>query len=195
MDIPVPASPVIMALVERYPPGSLVYLTRKGVAAGYNLQPLVSGGFTGTFSAGDRRSAARVTAKVYDKQWERLNRAGIVIGPLTRYETTIRKRCGATLHDASDPAPIFWHFADPALLSAPPGQAPWVPFTGDQWSPGARPAITDYARLARRVDASVDLEGLLAMADSFPGGRVALMRLLQRRIGARASETPLVAMA
>lgn len=196
LDLPTPASPVIMALVDRYPPGSLVYLTRKGVDVDYNLQPVAPRGFTGTFYAGNKRGAARVTARVYDKQSERL-KFGVTIPPLTRYEITVRKRCGATLRDVSDPASLFWHYAAPALLDAPPGQLPWVPFTGDQWAPGARPALSDYERLARRVDASVDLESLMALADTLPGasGRVALLRLLQRRIGARPSENPLVVVA
>jgi hypothetical protein len=190
LDIPGPASPVIMALVDRYPPGSQVYLTRKGVDTDYHLQPTASRGFTGTFYAGNKRGAARVTARVYDKQAERL-RFGVVIAPLTRYEITVRKRCGATLRDVLDPSALFWNFAAPALLDAPPGQLPWVPFDGDQWAPGARPEITAYERLKRRVDASVDLASLVDLANDFPGdtGIVVLFRLLQTRLGLRSAAT------
>jgi hypothetical protein len=185
LDVPLPSSPIIMALVERYPPDSLVYLTRKGVAPNYNLQPTVSHGFTGTFYAGDKRGSARVIAKVYDKQSERL-KYGVVISPLTRYEITIKKRCGATLRDVSDPAPLFWHYASPSLLPLPPGQVPWVPFTGDYWAPGSLPSLTPYERLRRSVDASVDLERLCALADQIPvNGRASLLRLLQNRVGLR----------
>lgn len=186
LDVPVPSSPVIMALVERYPPDSLVYLTRKGVTPDYNLQPTVSRSFTGTFYAGDKRGSARVIAKVYDKQSERL-KYGVLISPLTRYEITVKKRCGATLRDVSDPAPLFWHYASPSLLPAPPGQVPWVPFTGDQWAPGPMPPrFTPHERLLRSVDASVDLEHLCSLADLLPGdGRASLLRLIQNRIGLR----------
>lgn len=185
MDLPVPASPIIMGLVDRYPPGSQVYLTRKGVGTDYNLQPTAARGFTGTFYAGDKRGSARVTARVYDKQAERL-KFGVDIAPLTRYEITIRKRCGATLRDVSEPVPLFWNYAAPALLDAPPGIPVWVPFTGDQWAPGARPGLSPQERLRRAIDASVDIENFMRLADECgPEGRLDLLRGVRNRVGLR----------
>lgn len=185
MDVLVPAQPIITALCSRYPPGSLVSLTRKGVPARYNLQPVVGGGFTGTFYAGDIRGSARVMGRVYDKQAERADR-GIEIGPKTRFEIVARKDTGITLRDAYNPAALFWHFASPALLSAPSDVLAWEPFTGESWALGARPAVPDYERLARMVDASVDIERFCAFADQISGnGRASLLRLLQNRIGLR----------
>lgn len=187
MDVSLHAPPIIGNLVRRYPPDSLVYLSRKGVRPDYYLKPSPDGGHTGTFYAGPLRSRGLiVTARVYDKAREILDRTGEVVGPRTRYEIVCRKGSKVSLRDAYSPLALFWHFASPALLNAPPGQLPWVPFDGDQWAPGARPEIPAYERLKRRVDASVDLDGLIALANDMPGdGPRVLLRLLQNRIGLR----------
>lgn len=184
LDLQVPAAPIIQHLVELYPPDSSIYLTRKGVSPGYNLQPLAGGGITGTFYAGDLRGKARVLGRVYDKQAERAKR-GIVTLPWVRYELVIRKGVGATIRDAENPGPLFWHFAAPSLLNAPPGISPWVPFEGDTWAPGTTP-VDPYQKLRRAVDSSVDLERLALMADSLDGdGRRDLLRLIRTRLGLR----------
>ena len=198
-DIRVPAPPIIQSLVSRYPPESKIYLTRKGVPPDYNLQPCLAGGLTGTFYAGRLdRCKAKVGAKVYDKEWERLNRAGEVTGPWTRYEVTARKSTGVTLRDASDPTSLFWHFASPALLNNPLGKCDWVPFTGDTWSPG-RITVDPYARLRKRVENSPDLENLIRLADELTtrvGGEVVsdgrndLLRLIRNRLGLRDVSLP-----
>lgn len=182
LDLAVPAPPVIQALVSQYPPGSLVYLTRKGVRPSYNLQPLGgSEGFTGTFYAG-AGGRAKVSARVYDKQSERLQRAGLVTGDWLRYEVTCRKGVGVTLRDAHDPTALFFHFASPALLPLPARVAPWVPDLGDVWSPGSV-KVDPYARLRSRVESSVDLGHLVALADDLPGGRLHLLRVLRTFLG------------
>jgi hypothetical protein len=183
MDVPLPAPPVISALVSQYPADSLVYLTRKGVRPDYYLKPTPDGGYTGTFYAGPLRSRGLiVTARVYDKSRERLDRVGEDIGPRTRYEVVCRKGSRVTLRDAYDPFPLFWHFAAPALLPLPDGVPAWAPFVGDLWAPGARP-VDDYQRLRSRVESSVDLDLLAALADKVTGGRLELLRLLRNRLG------------
>lgn len=185
MDVPLPAPPIITALVSRYPSDSLVHLTRKGVRPDYYLKPTLDGGYTGTFYAGPLRSRGLiVTARVYDKSRERFDRTGVDVGPLTRFEVVCRKGSRVTLRDAYDPLSLFWHFAAPALLPLPDGIPPWSPFDGDTWAPGAR-TVDDYQRLRSRVDASVDIDLLADLADKVTGGRLELLRLLRNRLGLR----------
>lgn len=187
IDFRVPAPPVIQSLVSRYPSNSLVYLTRKGVKPDYNLQPSLGGGLTGTFMAGPLRlGKSKVSARVYDKRNERIARTGEDPGPWLRYEITARKGTGATLRDASDPSSLFWHFASPALLTAPPGQVSWVPFGGESWAPGAVPRPEPYQRLRKCVEASLDIENMIRLADGLTSdGRSHLLRLIRNRLGLR----------
>lgn len=186
MDIRTDAPPVIAALCNQYPPGSLVYLTRKGVKPDYYLKPIGAGLLTGTFYAGPLRSRGLVvTAKVYDKHRETFDRTGEDIGPLVRYEVVCRKRSGATLRDAHDPTGLFWHFASPALLPRPALAPAWTPFTDGTWSPGALP-VDVYQRLRRRVEGSVDLETWKRLAGDLPGdGRMEVLRMVRNALGLR----------
>lgn len=186
MDVSVDAPPIIAALVRKYPPDSLVYHTRKGVRPDYNLQPTLDGGITGTFYAGPLRyGKSKVSSRTYDKRAEIISRTGDDPGPRTRFEITVRKGVGATLRDAFDPVPVFWHFASPALLPAPPGVIAWVPGDSETWAPGSLP-VDPYQRLRRRVDESVDIENLIRLADLLRGdGRRELLRLLRGRLGLR----------
>ena len=71
------------------------------------------------------RTAARMTARVYDKSFEALkNRGEVYPLPVTRYEVTARKDSGVTLRDAAEPAAIFWHIASPALIPSKPKGIP-----------------------------------------------------------------------
>lgn len=189
LDVRTSAPPVVQALVSRYPPDSSVYLARKGVPPGYDLQPSSGGGVTGTFYAGRRSQCESiVSAKVYDKRAERLFRTGDDPGPWLRYEVTARKRTGITLRDAHDPVAVFWHFASPALLPAPPGLVPWVPFAGDSWAPGALPKIDPYQQLKKLLDVSPDISHLVQLADRLPAdGRHQLLRLFRSRLGLRSA--------
>lgn len=181
LDVAVDGSQVIKGLMGRYGPDDPVYLTRKGIRAKPLLTPRASdGALTGTFYVG-HRSKARVTARVYDKAQERLDNAGLVIPPLTRYEVTLRKDVGVTLRDAFDPTAAFWHFASPALLQAPPGVPGWSPSEiGWESSPVKR---DPFEKLASRVNRSSELDQLIELADACgEGGRLDLLRLLRSRL-------------
>lgn len=186
LDLPVPTSPIIASMIDRYPPGSLIYHTRKGVPVNYNLQPVLGGGLTGTVYGGNLRAHSRVLSRVYDKQAQALNIRGDVIGPRTRFEIVARRDLGVTLRDAHDPAALFWHFASPSLLDAPSGAPVWVPFAGEGWSLPKLPPVDPVLRLQRVVESSVDLENMLLLAGKLPGdGPTYLLRLLQNRLGLR----------
>jgi hypothetical protein len=189
LDLRVPAPPVIQALVARYPPDSVVHLTRKGVRPSYHLQPSPCGGLTGTFYIGHGpRSRSHVSGRVYDKRAERLFRTGEDPGPWLRYEITVRRSVNSTLRDASDPAALFWHFASPSLLSAPPGHVPWSPFLGDAWAPGPLPKIEPYQRIKKLLDVSPDISHLIQLADGLStDGRHQLLRLFRSRLGLRSA--------
>jgi hypothetical protein len=80
---------------------------------------------------------------------------------------------------------MFFHFMAPALLERPADLAPWVPNVDGTWCPGAPPS-DPYQRLKRRVDFSVDLDSMLAIADTLAGdGRLHLLSLLRSRLGLR----------
>lgn len=191
LDFYVDADPVIKALCARYPPDSLVYLTRKGVTPDYYLKPTLWGPQSGTFYAGDRRKPGlSVIARAYDKRLAVYDITGVDSGPRLRYEVVARKRTGVTLRDAFEPAPLFWHFAAPALLNRPPGIPDWSPGVDSTWSPGAR-VSTPYSHLRRRVEISADLEALKNLADQLPGrGRLTLARLLLNHLGLRDAPLP-----
>lgn len=185
MDVPLPGPAIVGALVQQYPPGSLVYLTRKGVSPDYYLKPNLAGETTGSFYAGPLRSRGlTVTARVYDKRQQMVDMFGSDVGPRTRYEIVCRKGSNVTLRDASAPLPLFWHFASPALLARPADVPSWSPFLGDTWAPGAGPRLSDRNRLLARVESSVDFGLLIEFADRLGGdGRRELFRMLRHRLG------------
>lgn len=186
LQLQVDASPVIRSLVDRYPPDSLVYLTRKGVKPDYYLRPALyaGGGLTGTFYAGSlKKGSSKASVRVYDKRNERLDRAGDDVGPCLQIEVTGRKGLGVSLRDAYAPGPLFWHLASPSILNRPEGVSDWVPFDGELWSPG-RVSPEPYARLQSSVSSSVDLETLADLADKCgESGRLQLLRLIRSRLG------------
>jgi len=144
---------------------------------------------TGTFYVG-HRTAARATARVYDKAWERLQRANETCPPRTRYEVTVRKDYGATLRDAAEPRRLFWHVASPALLDAPDDVEPWDSGWGGGWRAVDLPDPLPAEVLGRRVEFSPELAMLADIADRMgPEGRVWLARRLLAKLGVECSSS------
>ena len=183
LDVQTDASVVIERLGKRYPTGA-VSLGRKALPVLTMLETRPDGEQSGTYYVG-HRTAARMTARVYDKSFEALkNRGEVYPLPVTRYEVTARKDSGATLRDAAEPAAIFWHIASPALIpSKPKGIPMWQPhgdFTGWEHTPRT---YTAHEVLERRISHSAELEAFIALADSLGAyGRSSLMHLLEKRI-------------
>lgn len=180
LDLPTDAADVLAALQSRYP-GGVVNLGRKGLPVTRMLATRGDGRESGTYYVG-HRTAARFTARVYDKALEADSKRGELLPPTTRFEVTARKDSGATLRDAGVPSAIFWHIAAPALLNRPEGVPMWVPDLEAAWS--APPRLYQPAEvLQRRVEASPELDALLELADTLgPQGRRHLLHLLARRI-------------
>lgn len=184
-DVPVDGPVVLDALRERYASG-VVKLSRKGMPVHLELGIRPDGRETGTFYVG-HRSKARVTARVYDKAWERLCRAGLTEPPRTRYEVTVRQDYGATLRDAAEPDRLFWHVAAPALLDKPEGVPPWSADWSQGWQADPRPELLPVEILSRRVSSSAELDLLASIADEMgPNGRVWLARRLLEALGVEA---------
>ena len=180
LDLPLDAAHVIAALCARYPDGR-VNLGRKALPVTRLVSTRADGVESGTYYVG-HRTAARFTARVYDKSLEALEKRGQVMPTTTRFEVTARKDSGATLRDAGLPEAIFWHIAAPALLKRPEGIPVWSPNTDAAWAAPAR--VFDPAEtLRRRVEGSAELDALLAVADAMGGsGRSYLLHLLSKRV-------------
>lgn len=181
MDLAMDGADLVARMRERYP--ETVNLGRKALRTTVMLKARLSDGRqTGTWYAG-HRSAARLTARVYDKAFEVLERTGEEIPPRARIEVTARKDYGATLRDALEPAAIFWEAAAPAILPVPEV----VPMRGDPVDTSWRvppKAVEPAQLLARRVENLAELDRLLTVADEMgPGGRAYLLQLLRKRLG------------
>lgn len=173
----------LRALQRRYR-GRRVNLTRKGTEWTVLMSERPSDGvMTGTFYVG-RKTAARVAAKVYDKQEEARVKRGSMMPPCTRYEVTVKKDYGATLRDASEPTRLFWHLASPALLPRPAGVPEWTSGWSQGWKAGPRPEHLPADVLGRRIGDSPELRLLASVADEMgPEGRVWLVRQLASSLG------------
>lgn len=158
-DVPLDSPPILKALIKRYP--QQCSFTRKALRTKRMLETRPDGKESGTFYIGHRQKGA-ITARVYDKQLERLSKAGEEIPPLTRYELTFRKAIGPTLRDAYEPERIFWHHAGPLLLKRPQGVPEWVSGWGGGWNykPEEKPI---GAILKGRIESSSDLAALAAL--------------------------------
>lgn len=180
LDLPIDAADVISALVARYPDGR-VNLGRKALPVTRLVSTRADGRDSGTYYVG-HRTAARFTARVYDKSLEAWEKRGEAIPVTTRFEVTARKDSGATLRDAGLPESIFWHIAAPALLKRPEGIPVWSPNLDAAWSAPVR--VFDPAEtLRRRIEGSAELDALLAVADAMGGsGRSYLLHLLSQRV-------------
>lgn len=181
LDLPTDGADMLDVFQLRFPTGQAA-LTRKHLKMDYIIAVRPDGRYTGTVSFG-YGTAARFTAKVYDKSWEALQKRGELLPPTTRFEVTARKDSGATLRDASLPTALFWHIASPALLQAPTEGIPvWEPNT--QFHYNLTPRAFDPAEtLKRRIDFSAELEAFIGIADSMgPSGRQYLQHLLCSRI-------------
>ena len=180
IDFAIDAAPVVADLRKQYP--ASCSLTRKAIETWSILSARPDGVESGSFYVG-KRGKSKVQARVYDKQLERLQRAGIETGPTVRYEVAVKGDFGPTLRDVALPESMFYYFASPALLQAPSGVDLWEPGRAGGWSYD-RPSGTPWEALKRRVDGCADLGALADLADAVgPSGRVELLRLISRRIG------------
>lgn len=180
---------VLAALRERYASGYMAF-SRKSLRITELLAVRSDGERTGTWYAG-HRAKAMVTARVYDKQNEILERTGVESPSRTRYELTFRKGAGVTLRDACMPASLFYQHSEKLGLSVPAGVEPWQSHDLGGWSLGAV-VDTDFtlSHFARRVETSPEIQHLAALARRFgPAGNAALLRAFERALTAATFES------
>lgn len=184
LDVLTDAAPVIASLLDR---GRMenIALTRKRVRASsiefVNRVAHYDGvTVTGTLYVGKR--TAEASAKVYDKRNERIDAGEPDPGPWLRIEVTARGKLNPSLRDAWVPGELFYHLAAPDLVARPLGIAEWTP-RGEGFVLPTRTKLDPAAAMKRRVDASLELEALLELADrAGPEGRNFLLSLLRRRV-------------
>lgn len=194
VDFPMDGADAIAALLDAYPRGE-VRLGQRPIRTSEYLNTRPDGRKTGTWYAGDRRKA-EVTARVYDKAWQLLDKRGEVVPPRTRAELTVRKGVGPTLRDAAEPERIFWHYMAPSVLERPEGVPEWTSGWAEGWSM-ERVEILPAQALKRRIEQSPELAALVELADAAgPHGRSMALRLIEQKIrrspgaGSRTSSVP-----
>lgn len=187
-DVFADGADVLDDLRRQYSSGS-VNLGRKAMPISLLLAVRPDGRETGSFYVG-RRSRARVTARVYDKRQEQLDKRGVDGVPRTRYEVTVKQDYGATLRDAAEPDRLFWHVASPALLAKPDGMPSWSADWSQGWRADPRPELLAADVLERRLGRSAELDLLGEIADEMgPEGRVWLVRRLAKSLGVSVNGT------
>ena len=186
VDYQVDAAPLVASIAQAGRRGELS-LTRKRIPANAvesytGLR--ADGAETGTVYCGTKLADVRMV--VYDKQHERARRRLPDSGPLVRYELRLRGGTGVTLRDCAEPAGVFWHYAAPDFLPAPVEAPAWVA-GGTGYELARVEPLTPAQRLKQRVDTSVELAALLALAgECGPYGVEFLVSQIRQRAGVRA---------
>jgi hypothetical protein len=144
---------------------------------------------TGTWYVG-HRSSARVTARVYDKQAESLEKRGEVLPPTTRIELTFKKDYNCSLYDVLMPESLFYSHASPSLLDAPDKYiAPWSPKGLVPWVSTPKDHTLTLDRFDSRVSHSPELLKIAELGAQFgDAGKAAVMRHFERLLSSALSE-------
>ena len=183
-DLFVESPPILRKLLAKGRRGSL-RLSRKALKGKHvtfvDRSPLyeTKHSRTGTVYLGSRKSH-EVSARIYDKRNERIDRGFDDPGPVTRYELTVSGKLRPSLRDVFEPAPVFWNFmAD--ILPKPHHSSPWVP-AGDDLRLDPLPIRDPEEVLAAKVADSPEVEHLLDLARRIgPGGLDTLVQHLRLR--------------
>ncbi|AXQ65321.1 MAG: replication initiation factor family protein [Circular genetic element sp.] len=144
---------------------------------------------TGTWYIG-HRSSARVTARVYDKQAEALEKRGEILPPTTRIELTFRKDYNCSLYDVLMPESLFYSHASPKLLEVPDKYiAPWCPRGLVPWVSTPKDHTLTLDRFDARVSHSPELLKIAELGAQFgDAGKAAVMRHFERLLTSALSE-------
>lgn len=180
MDLPFDAPPHVVALYQRVKREG-IQLSRKRIRATSCIGILgtgIDGRETGTVYMG--KSNRDVSCKVYDKRQERLDKGFPDPGPTMRVELQLSGKVGLSLADVADPSQVFYHYAAPALVEAPPGTEPWTP-NRERLELLRGVTKTPAQRMKYLLETSSDVRQLLKLADQIgPLGMDFLIRKLER---------------
>ena len=134
---------------------------------------------TGTINIGGYRNT-KVSARVYDKQHEAMQKRGEELPPTTRYELTVRKDMKPSLRDVSEPTSIFWHYMGRTVLKAPQGVPEWSSTWGGTWSMEIEKPLL-YQVVKSKIESNPELLRIFELADSMsPDGRSIAMNMIKR---------------
>ena len=125
-DFGLDAAPYV-AEALRLGDAGLVSFTRKSIPVadiGRHLSNF-RGRLTGTAELG-RRGSYRVFGRIYDKQFERMNRFKIEIPDRLRIELELDNRVGCCLWDVLNAEGVFYHYAK-QFVEPPDGLSLWAP--------------------------------------------------------------------
>lgn len=191
-DFAVPAPEFVNALMASVQTGSLAF-TRKQInpqkckfLQSVNAENVLTGC---VYLA----QGADISAKVYDKQAERMDKAGISIPSRTRVEISLNRGAGATLRDASMPEVAFQHFAGKFLVDCP--VVDWQPM-GEGFQQDPPRTVNTLDRINYLADTSMDLRSLVALLADHNGDvdkALAHLRLLVRPMLQTALRPPMAA--
>jgi hypothetical protein len=157
------AAGLLRELESRYPDG-LYSFGRKALGVTTLYRTREDGVQTGTWYVG-HRTAARVSARVYDKADEALQKRGVLLPPTARYELTFRKDFKCSLWDALMPESLFYSHASPGLLAGPDRDVPvWCPKGVVPWVSDDVDCRLSTDVFERRMATSPELEKLAELA-------------------------------
>jgi len=188
LDSQTDAPPVLNKILSAYPTGE-VNITRKSVKIKRLFSTREDGLESGTIYFGDRGKSI-VTARIYDKQLERLEKAGVLIPPTVRYELQFARGFSTSLKDASNPYLLFWNHAHSFNLDIPKNLPPWVP-GGEyvRYEKVSKPELLPYQKLSRRVERSMELQSLFIMAQELGvNGTQTLLSLIRKKFDTLGAE-------
>jgi hypothetical protein len=182
IDISIDA-PQYLRMLERKYPDDRVKFTRKTVKVTRLYSARESDGKqTGSWYAGNY-GKARLTAKVYDKQQEALDKRGESLPPTTRIELTFAKDFGCTLKDASMPASLFHTHCKP-VLDTETNHVVWKSHA-EPWQGIPLDVKLDWQIYQRRLQNSPEIAALIVLAAKLgPTGKDMLMRNFEKHLDA-----------
>lgn len=179
LDLPIDGADFLAQWRSNHPESSFALYRNKLPVTYFTTLRESDGRESGTIYFG-HRTRARITARIYDKalQVYQVSKGAFCPPPTTRVEVTRRE--GASLRDVCEPAALFWDIAG-TILQAPPSVPAWNPVDMSPEFPKPAPMLP-YELLKRGVENDPHLAALLRVADTFPGGRDVLIRLLQTHV-------------
>ena len=160
-------------------PSKYPKLSRKAVVPSYFSSRRESDGrVTGTVNIGAYKNT-KVSARIYDKQHEALQKRGEILPPTVRYELTVRKDMQPSLRDVVQPTGIFWHYMGNTLLTLPDDAPSWEPGWGGAWKMQVEKPLL-YQVVKSKVETNPELQRIFELADSMcPDGREIVFRMIK----------------
>lgn len=164
-DYAVPSPGAVIRGVKSLAAAGEVQLSRKSLPASqclFILAPGADGLDTGTVYLGEQKKSD-ITAKVYDKQRERVSKGLSDPGPVVRVELSLGSELGLTLRDVADPAGVYWHYAGKMLVERPAGLPEWVG-NGEGFVLPPRRVVGPLERMQKLLEESFELRQLVDLA-------------------------------